>query len=98
RAKEEASIRGRGARRRRKGTREARRQGTARERDAAGRLATHVPRLRLLTALLCRLQVCRGQQDGNGMKLKHAIIETMDRDLLKAVCDDLEIHGIDRRS
>ncbi len=32
------------------------------------------------------------------MKLKHAIIETMDRDLLKTVCDDLEIDGIDRRS
>lgn len=32
------------------------------------------------------------------MKLKHAIIEIMDRDLLKAVCDDLEIDGIDRRS
>jgi len=32
------------------------------------------------------------------MKLKHAIIETMDRDLLKAVCNDLEIDGIDRRS
>lgn len=32
------------------------------------------------------------------MKLKHAIIETMDRDLLKAVCDDLGIDGVDRRS
>jgi adenine-specific DNA-methyltransferase len=32
------------------------------------------------------------------MKLKHAIIDTMDRDLLKAVCDDLKIDGVDRRS
>ncbi len=32
------------------------------------------------------------------MKLKRAIIETMGRDDLKAVCNDLEIDGVDRQS
>jgi hypothetical protein len=32
------------------------------------------------------------------MKLKQAILTTMDRDALKAVVDDLEIEGVDRRS
>jgi hypothetical protein len=32
------------------------------------------------------------------MKLKQAILTIMDRDTLKAVIDDLEIEGLDRRS
>ncbi|MBW1777355.1 MAG: hypothetical protein JRJ54_07165 [Deltaproteobacteria bacterium] len=32
------------------------------------------------------------------MKLKHAILAIMDRDTLKAVVDDLEMEGVDRRS
>ncbi|MFZ0134780.1 MAG: hypothetical protein WAK95_19750 [Desulfobacterales bacterium] len=32
------------------------------------------------------------------MKLKQAILTIMDRDTLKALVDDLEIEGVDRRS